>query len=89
METRVGQIPENQRPDRPYYDTVSETLAHQTRLEQPLGLRENATSYRAYGGKAFPKDFNWNCNVCGGSNRAFNTICQYCEHEAFMAGDVD
>lgn len=47
------------------------------------------------GGKAYPKDFNWICPICGSENRAFQlpkvdvlteedivNACQVCSHNS-------
>lgn len=47
-----------------------------------IGRREDGKIMRGIGGKAYPRDFNWLCNVCGGDNRSFEETCGYCEHEA-------
>ncbi len=50
-----------------------------------IGERPDATKIiRGVGGKAFPKDFNWICPICGNECRAFEETCQVCEHEAWM-----
>ena len=49
-----------------------------------IGKREDAIKVRrGVGGKAYPKDFNWTCNVCGtADNRSWAEFCQECEHRA-------
>ena len=48
-----------------------------------MGQRHNAAKVkRGVGGKAFPGDYDWTCNICGYENRAFEPTCQNCEHEA-------
>jgi rubrerythrin len=49
-----------------------------------IGLRENGKRKRGVGGKAFPHDYNWTCNVCGSLNRAFEPTCPSCEYNKRM-----
>ena len=49
-----------------------------------IGQQADGKIKRGVGGKAFPEDYNWVCNVCGGVNRAFEGTCQNCDHEARM-----
>ena len=35
---------------------------------------------KGVGGKAFPNDYNWKCNICGEENRAFEDFCPYRAH---------
>ncbi len=50
-----------------------------------IGKRKNAVRIiRGVGGKAFPNDYNWICDVCGNDNRAFEETCQNCEHRCAM-----
>ncbi|KKM75081.1 hypothetical protein LCGC14_1393880 [marine sediment metagenome] len=51
-----------------------------------IGKRKDSPKIiRGVGGKAFPKDINWICNVCGNECRGFEETCQVCEHNAWTA----
>lgn len=55
-------------------------------MVEAIGKRADGKIRRGVGGKAFPTDYNWTCNICGYENRAFEETCQKCEHEAWMQG---
>lgn len=48
-----------------------------------IGLQANSTKrIKGRGGKAFPNQYEWACNVCEQRNAEYMEFCQYCEHEA-------
>ena len=60
------------------------TEAEKNRGATGIGKREDGKIKRGIGGKAFPNDYNWTCNVCGYENRKWEPTCANCEHEASM-----
>ena len=53
-----------------------------------IGLQvEAARIVRGVGGRAFPRDYNWECRECGRENRSYQPSCCYCYHKARSNGD--
>lgn len=72
-----------------YYQCIAGIQAIEKKIlkRNPIGKRQDAVKIiRGVGGKAFPKDFNWICNICHGTNRAYETECNNCYYEARIQG---
>ena len=48
-----------------------------------IGQQEDAVKIRKVGGKAFPDDYHWECDVCGSENCAYEQACYHCEYEEY------
>ena len=58
-----------------------------SKIAPQIGKREDGKKRQGRGGKAFPWQYSWTCNVCGHDGNAdYEETCQYCEHDAAMQG---
>ena len=48
-----------------------------------IGKREDAVRTQKVGGKAFPEDYNWECDECGANNRSWEAECYPCEYREY------